>query len=59
MGTIVRAIIAIIVIVIAWKLLKGIIGLAVGVVIAVIIFVAAKHLITGGGNGRIGGPDAR
>jgi len=59
MGTVIRAIIAIVVIVIAWKLLKGILGLIVGIVIAAIIFVAAKNLITGSGNDRIGGPDAR
>ena len=59
MGTVIRAIIAIVVIVIAWKLLKGILGLVVGIVIAAIIFVAAKNLVTGGGNDRIGGPDAR
>lgn len=60
MGTVIRAIIAIVVIVIAWKLLKGVLGLIVGVVIAAIIFFAAKNLITGGNNKtRIGGPDAR
>jgi predicted PurR-regulated permease PerM len=60
MGTVIRAIIAIVVIVVAWKLLKGVLGLIVGVVIAAIIFVAAKNMLTGGSNNkRIGGPDAR
>ena len=52
-GTVVRAIIAILVIVIAFKLLKGILGLVVGVAIAAIIFIGAKKLLAGGGNKRI------
>ena len=42
MGTIIRAIVAILVIVIAFKLLKGILGLLVGVAIAAVIFIGAQ-----------------
>ena len=48
MGTVIRAIIAILVIIIAFKLLKGILGLIVGVAIAAVIFVGAKQLLAGG-----------
>ena len=50
MGTIIRAIVAILVIVIAFKLLKGILGLLVGIAIAAVIFVGAKKLLGGGGD---------
>ena len=53
MGTIIRAIIAILVIVIAFKLLKGILGLVVGIAIAAVIFIGAKNLLSGGGTKRI------
>ena len=52
-GTIIRAILAILVIIIAFKLLKGILGLIVGVAIAAVIFVGAKKLLSGGGTKRI------
>ena len=52
-GTIVRAILAILVIIIAFKLLKGILGLIVGLAIAAVIFVGAKNLLSGGGTKRI------
>jgi len=53
MGTVIRAILAILVIIIAFKLLKGILGLLVGVAIAAVIFVGANKLLGGGGNKRI------
>ena len=52
-GTIIRAIIAILVIIIAFKLLKGILGLIVGIAIAAVIFIGAKNLLSGGGSKRI------
>ncbi len=52
-GTVIRAVLAILVIIIAFKLLKGILGLIVGVAIAAVIFVGAKNLLSGGGNKRI------
>ena len=52
MSTVIRAIIAILVIIIAFKILKGILGLIVGVAIAAVIFIGAKQLL-GGGNKRI------
>ena len=52
-GTIIRAILAILVIIIAFKLLKGILGLLVGVAIAAVIFVGAKKLLAGGATRRI------
>ena len=52
-GTVIRAVLAILVIIIAWKLLKGILGLIVGLAIASVIFVGAKNLLSGGGNKRI------
>ena len=52
MGTVIRAIIAILVIIIAFKLLKGILGLIVGVAIAAVIFIGATKLL-GGGNKQI------
>jgi hypothetical protein len=53
MGTIIRAILAILVIIIAFKILKGILGLIVGVAIAAVIFYGAKNLLSGGGTKRI------
>ena len=53
MGNVIRAILAILVIIIAFKQLKGILGLAVGIAIAAVIFIGAKHLLTGGGTKRI------
>ena len=52
-GTIIRAGLAILVIIIAFKLLKGILGLIVGIAIAAVIFVGAKKLLGGGGTKRI------
>ena len=52
-GTIIRAILAILVIIIAFKLLKGILGLIVGVAIAAVIFVGAKKLLGGSGTKQI------
>ena len=52
-GTIIRAALAILVIIIAFKLLKGILGLIVGIAIAAVIFVGAKKLLGGGGTKRI------
>ena len=40
-------------IIIAWKLLKGILGLVVGIAIAAVIFVGAKNLLSGDGTKRI------
>ena len=51
-GTVIRAIVAILIISIAFKLLTGILGLLVGVAIAAVIFVGAKQLL-GGGTKRI------
>ncbi len=53
MGTIIRVILAILVIIIAFKLLKGILGLLVGVAIAAVIFVGAKKLLGAGGDKRL------
>ena len=52
-GTIIRAGLAILVIIIAFKLLKGILGLVVGIAIAAVIFIGAKNLLSGGGTKRI------
>ena len=52
-GTVIRAIIAILVIIIAFKLLKGILGLVVGIAIAAVIFIGAKNLLSGGETKRI------
>ena len=52
-GTVIRVILAILVIIIAFKLLKGILGLIVGVAIAAVIFFGAKQLLTGGGDKQI------
>ena len=52
-GTIIRVLLAILVIIIAFKLLKGILGLIVGIAIAAVIFVGAKKLIGGNGTKRI------
>ena len=46
-GTVIRVILAIVVIVIAFKLLKGVLGLIVGVAIAAVIFVGTKKLLAG------------
>ncbi len=50
-GTVIRVILAIVVIIIAFKLLKGILGLIVGVAIAAVIFVGAKKLLAGNDDG--------
>ena len=52
-GTIIRAILAILVIIIAFKILKGILGLVVGLAIAAVILIGAKNLLSGGGTKRI------
>ena len=52
MGTVIRVILAILVIVIAFKLLKGVLGLVVGVAIVAVLFFGAQQLL-GGGNKRI------
>ena len=52
-GTIIRVLLAILVIIIAFKLLKGILGLIVGIAIAAVIFVGAKKLLGGNGTKRI------
>ena len=52
-GTIIRVLLAILVIIIAFKLLKGILGLIVGIAIAAVIFVGAKNLLGGNGTKRI------
>ena len=51
MGTIVRVIVAILIIVIAFKILKGLLGLLVGVAIVACLVVGGRKLL--------GGPDAR
>ena len=51
MSTIMKVVIGIVVIVLAWKILKGILGLAIGVALAVGLFFAAQKLLSG--------PDAR
>ena len=45
MGTVVRAVIAIVLLILAFKILKGILGLAVGVAIAAVIFFGAQKLL--------------
>ena len=47
MGNIVKIIIAILVIVLAWKILKGLIGLAIGVALAGLIVYGSMKLIDG------------
>ena len=53
MGTVIRAIVAILVIIIAFKLLKGILGLAVGVAIVALLYFGATKLLSGGGTKRL------
>jgi len=45
MGTVVRAVIAIVLLILAFKILKGILGLAVGVAIAAVIFFGAQKML--------------
>jgi len=45
MGTVVRAIIAILLLILAFKILKGILGLAVGIAIAAVIFFGAQKML--------------
>ena len=45
MGTVVRAIVAILLLILAFKILKGILGLAVGIAIAAVIFFGAQKLL--------------
>ena len=45
MGTAIRALIAIVLLVLAFKILKGILGLAVGIAIAAVIFFGAQKLL--------------
>ena len=52
-SAVIRAVLAILVIIIAFKLLKGILGLIVGVAIAAVIFFGAKQLLTGGRDKQI------
>jgi len=52
MGNVVKAIVAILVIIIAFKLLKGILGLLVGLAIVAVLFFGAQKLL-GGGDSRI------
>ncbi len=47
MKNVLKIIVAILVIVIAWKLLKGLIGLAIGVAVAGLIIYGAVKLIEG------------
>ena len=47
MGNIVKIIVAIVVIVIAWKILKGILGLLVGVAIAGLLVYGGMKLLEG------------
>ena len=47
MNNIVKIIVAIIVIVIAWKLLKGLLGLAIGVGLAALVVYGGMKLIEG------------
>ena len=47
MNNIVKIIVAILIIVIAWKLFKGLIGLAIGVAVAGLIIYGAVKLIEG------------
>ena len=47
MGTIIRVIVAIIVIIIAFKLLKGILGLLVGVAVVGVLYLGARQLMGG------------
>ena len=49
MSTVIKVVLGIVVIVIAWKLLKGILGLAIGVALAVGLFIGAKKLLEGRG----------
>ena len=45
MSTVVRAVIAIVLLILAFKILKGILGLAVGIAIAAVIFFGAQKLL--------------
>jgi hypothetical protein len=45
MGTAIRALIAIVLLILAFKILKGILGLAVGIAIAAVIFFGAQKLL--------------
>ena len=52
MNNIVKIIVAIIVIVIAWKILKGLLGLLIGVALAGLVVYGGMKLLEGrGGNG--------
>ena len=53
MKDVVRIIVAILVIVIVWKILKGLIGLLVGVAIAGLVVYGAVKLIEGAGTKRL------
>ena len=48
MKDIIKLIVAILIIIVAWKILKGILGLLVGVVIAGLVVYGAVKLIDGG-----------
>ena len=48
MKNVVKIIIAIVVIVVAWKILKGLLGLAVGIAIAGLIIYGGVKLLEGG-----------
>jgi F0F1-type ATP synthase assembly protein I len=45
MSTIIKVILGIVVIVLAWKILKGILGIAIGVALAVALVVGAQKLL--------------
>ena len=53
MKDVLKLIAAILIIVIAWKILKGLLGLIVGVVVAGLVVYGAMKLIDGGGRKRI------
>jgi hypothetical protein len=53
MKDVLKIIVAIVIIVVAWKILKGLIGLLVGVVVAGLVVYGVMKLIDGGGQKRL------
>ena len=47
MSTVIKVVLGIVVIVLAWKILKGILGLAIGVALAVALVIGAQKLLSG------------
>ena len=51
MKDVLKIVLAIIIIVVAWKILKGLIGLAIGVALAGLVVYGGMKLLEGPGNG--------